>query len=316
MRLFRYFFPAFAAVMFMSACTKGETGKGDATVAFESDTYTFQENSGMVNIPLKFTGEPAKYPIVLNISASIDGNAALDEVVHFSQQIGALRYGGNGDLSVEMEIIDNYTGNEDVHLTLEIVSADGAEITGGRTVVTIEDNDGTFYESLYGIWNFTATLDGKPVTFEVGIDAGGTESEQQENIADGILRVLGFAGYHYTDDGVPFQWYLQLVQDEETEEYTLKTIQRGPLITGPGSILSDAQFQDVPYIRIEMYSFPADEPNYFYPYMDITATISDDIRTITFDPEWVMYPVLFTDETSFEGWQDAWGNFYNVKLER
>lgn len=316
MKLFRYVFPVFAAVLFSSACTKDETGKGDATVAFEKDSYTFQENSGMVNIPLKFTGEPARYPIVLNISATVDGNASLGDVAHFPQQIGSLRYGGKADLSVEIELKDNFTSNGDVHLTLEIISADGAEIIGGKTVITIEDNDGTFYESLYGIWNFAANLDGKPVTFEVGIDAGETEAEQQENIADGILRVLGFAGYHYTDDGVPFQWYLQLVQDAETEEYSLKTIHRGSLIAGPGTILDDEQFQDVPYIRIEMYSFPAYEPNLVYPSMDITATISDDIRTITFDPEWVMYPVLFTDETSINDWQDAWGNFYNVKLER
>lgn len=307
-----------AAVLFLAACGKEGTGSGDATVGFEKSAYSFSENAGTVNIPLKFSGEPAKYPIVLNVSASVDGGASIGDVVRFVQQIGSLRYNGKGEISIEMEIIDNYAPNDDVTVTLEIVSADGAEITSGRTSVTILDNDESLLASLQGMWKFYSMRDGNdPVQFEVGIDLGETAADEEENTKLQRLRVLGFAGYHYTDGNEPFQWFLDIVTDEVSGKQTLRTVSGIPLVRDSGRTFDDSvQSGDVEMYRncsIAMWSALADDPTSLETSFEISAVLSEDGRTITFDPDWTFLPCFYRGE---EIYGPDWGEFFNCRMER
>lgn len=302
-----------AAVIFLAACGKEGSASGDATVGFETSAYSFSENAGTVNIPLKFTGEPAKYPIVLNVSASVDGGASIGDVVRFVQQIGSLRYNGKGELSIEMEILDNYTPNPDVTVTLEIVSADGAEIVGGRTVITISDNDESLLSSLQGVWMFYSMQNGNnPVQFEVGIDLGDTDKDEEENTKLQRLRVLGFGGYYYTDENEPFQWFLDIVTDEATGRQSLRTVSDIPLILDSGKTF-DEDGTEYRNCAITMYSALAGKNNSLEMAFEIPAEISEDLRTITFDTDWVFVPYFWLDGRPYDA---LWGDFYNCRMER
>lgn len=101
----KYILVCATAVLCFAACNDEGSGTGDATVGFEKDSYVFKENAGTVNIPLKFSGEPKKWPIVLNVAASVDGGASIGDVVRFVQQIGSLKYNGKGELSIEWRLL-------------------------------------------------------------------------------------------------------------------------------------------------------------------------------------------------------------------
>ena len=311
-----------AAAFVLAACSKSGAGKGDATVSFEKTSYTFSENAGAVTVPLVFTGEPAEYPIVLNIGASVEGEFQIDEVVHFVQQIGSLKYNGKGELAVEMEIIDNFNPNNDVVLSLDIVSAEGAEIVGGHTEITIEDNDESLFTSLQGAWAFYANQNNEtPVYFGVGIDAGETEAEQAENERIQRLRVLGFGNYFYTDGGEPFQWFLDIVTDEITGEQSLKTVSGIPLVSDTGKTLEvdggDAT-GEYSNARIDMWSALVSSPLDANPTFEITATLSEDGSTITFDPDWTFLPYFWLkdDTGQLAPYAALWGQFYDCYMKR
>lgn len=286
----------------LSACSENdETGAGDATVGFEQTSYTFKENEGTVRIPLKFSGEPKKYPIVLNVSASVDGDVALGDVVRFVQQIGSLRYNGSGELAIEIELLDNFEQNPARNLTLEIVSADGATIVEGRTTIVIADNDSSPFESLQGEWRFKAMRNRtEPVIFNVVIDAGETDKEVAENTEKQRLRVVGFGGYGYSEDEyeIPFAWYLDIVTDETTGVKSLKTVPGIPMINHPGDVFGEG----LSSTRVFLYAETVEDEGNIQPNLAIPATWSDDMRTITFDTGYIMVPYIFDGSEPYNEW--------------
>lgn len=304
-----------AAFLSMSACS--ESGSGNATVSFEKDSYTFAENAGSVSVPLVFTGEPAEYPIILNIGVSAEGETPIDEIVHFVQQIGSLRYNGKGELAVEMEIMDNFNPNNDVVLSLDILSADGAEIVGRHTDITITDNDASLFTSLQGMWMFYAMQNNSiPVSFEVGIDAGETSADEAENEQIQRLRVLGFGGYYYTESEEPFQWFLDIVTDEITGKQSLRTVPNTYLVRDSGSVLevSDGDAEKYENAAITIYFCPESDTENIDPEFAITADISEDGNEITFDSEGVILPYFWLRGT--EPYGAMWGEFHSCRMER
>lgn len=211
-----------------------------------------------------------------------------------------------------MEVIDNYTPNADVTLTLEIMSAEGAEIIGGTTAVTIEDNDASLFESLQGGWNFYAMSAGnEPVYFGVYIDAGETSQEIAENTEKQRLRILGFGGYGYSDDEyeIPFAWYMDVITDEVTGEQSLRTVPDIPLITHPGNPFEDEDFTKV---TVVMMWTPADDPYNLDPDFEISATVSDDLSTITFDPDVTIVPYIYDNNEP----STLWAQLFDCRMVR
>lgn len=289
-----------AALLSVISCDRSGKGAGDATVGFAQDTYTFSESDGTVSVPVVFTGEPAEYPIVFSVSASVVDGTPLEEVADFVQVLSSMRYNGKGDVSIDIEIKDNFSENPDRVLILEITSADGAEIAGGRTEILIEDNDGDVYDALQGVWTFRSILDdGSLKTFEVKIDAGGSSSEIQENTEKRRLRVLGWENLVYSNDTppLPYAWYLDIKYEESLGKEILWTVPDIPLIDSPGDPLGIGVSPCEIWLGVSsVVDGNVDKDNVSLMF-EIPAEWSDDMRTITFVNERAIIPLIFQNGT-------------------
>lgn len=186
---------------------------------------------------------------------------------------------------------------------MEIVSADGAEIVGGRTVITIRDNDGDIYEALQGKWTFRSILadgdgnveNGQVKMFDVQIDAGGSSSEIAENTAKRRLRVLGWEGYDYTDDdpALPFAWYLDVKYSEELGKDILWTVPDVSLIDSPGDPLKiGVKPCEIRFGTAQITDNKVDKGNVHLNFA-LPAEWSSDLRTITFVETWAIIPLIY-----------------------
>lgn len=297
----------------MSSCEDDKgTGAGDATIGFASPTYTYKESAGLVRIPVAFTGEPKSYPIVFDVKAEIvDGDKTLDQLVHFTQ-IEQLKYAGNPSAPafVEFEIYDDKEINESRHMQLTIVSASGAEIVNGSTVVEIADNDNNPYERLWGNWTFTGASikDGSVTTFDVNISGGFDDEEIAEN-ADKRLVCWGYAGYQEDvtgqfEPGHQPVWYIDY--DAETE---MLSVEVGTLCTNIFSFGVDGiSNYDVKTASLDMTNKDAD----FSESVQIKATWSEDMNTITFEPTMALCTLVYGDGSKL----GYWYRHFNVVLTR
>lgn len=321
MKYIRYCLTLVLAVA-LASC-QGNGGSGDATVGFDRDNYEFSESEGTVKVPVVFTGEPAKYPITFSISASVDGGAELSDVANFVQVLSSMRYNGKGDVVLEIELKDNFDQNPDRHLTLEIVSADGAEIVRGKTVLTIKDNDGDIYQALQGKWTFRSTLaddsgnieNGQVKMFDVLIDAGGSSSEIAENTRNRRLRVLGWEGYDYTDDdpAQPFVWYLEIKYNEQLGREILWTVPEISLVDSPGDPLGIGCKPCE--IRLGLAEVKDNKVNRAAVnlYFELPAEWSEDRRTISFAQNRAIIPLIYKNGTFTNA---IWNVHANVTLTR
>ena len=282
------------------SCEDSGKGAGNATVGFASDTYTFSESDGTVSIPVVFTGEPAEYPIVFGVSASVEDGMPVDQVASFVQMISSMRYNGKGDVVIDIEIKDNFDENPDRNLVLEITSADGAEIVGGRTVITITDNDGDIYDALQGIWTFSSILDdGTLKMFQVKIDAGESISEIQENTERRRLRVLGWENLAYSNDDppLPYAWYLDIKYEESLGKEILWTVPDIPLIDSPGDPLGiGVQPCEIRLGVAPVTDGQVDKDNVSLSF-EIPAEWSEDLRTVTFVENRAIIPLIYQNGT-------------------
>lgn len=307
------FLSALAAVM-MSSCESAE-GVGDATIGFDKPGYTFKESAGTVTIPVKFTGEPTKYPITFSVSANVDGGVDINEVARFPQILSSMRYNGNGDVLIEIELLDNLEANQDRTLTLEITSADRAEIVSGKTEILIQDNDGDLYSALQGHWTFNSIMDdGKAKSFEVRIDSG-EPAEQEDNENRQRLRMLGWEGNSYTEDDppVPYNWYMFIKTDESTGEVYLQSDPEPYLLVSPGDPFNAGLAPCSIYIAVahldEQGNIGADATMWF----DVKASVSEDSRTISFDDDIVLMPMFLKDNKLTKY---TWGKYCHNTMTR
>ena len=299
----------------MTACDSGK-GAGNATIGFEKTNYTYRENAGTVTVPVKFTGEPAEYPIRFSISASVDGSADINDVARFVQELSSLQYNGKGDVILEIELIDNLEPDTDRILTLEIASADGAEIVAPKTEILIQDNDGSLYDAIQGTWTFNCTsASSSSKIFEVKIDAGETSEDQEENKAKQRLRILGWDGNTYTDDTppAPFEWYVFIRTDETTQETCLQTDPDTWLLRSTGDPLGIGVSPCEIYIGLSNLNEEGKINPDVTVNFDTQASISDDIRTITFNENIVMVPLIFSNGEYQDKYLDM---YYHITLTR
>lgn len=312
MKILNYWMLLMAAFAFVSCGDgDGDSGSGDATVGFESPSYTYMESAGTIRIPVKFTGTPKKYPIVFSVSASLDDGVKMEEVAGFVQDLSSLRYNGKGGVSIEIELKDNFTTNPTRVLTLEIVSADGAAIVDGRTVISIEDNDGAIFEALQGKWTFHSTVEstGGTKTFDILIDAGGDEREIAENTAAQRLRFFGWDGYTYDSDGVPFVQYADIKTDPTSGGQYLEFDPTVPLIESAYDVLKVGVKPTI----IRMYWAPDETPKEVYPETRMKAAWSEDLQTITFNQDWSLVPLIYSTQGFTNG---KWDQHFDITLTR
>ena len=305
MKLFRYvskFLFVTGLALCIASCSDDERiGAGDATIGFEQAGYVYKESAGIVRIPVKFTGEPKSYPIVFNIEATVDPAKGMvgdqpvtvDQVARFIQLDG-FRYLGDPDAPVfiEVQLINDDVVNDTRQLTLTITSASGAQIVNGSTTLQILDNDANPYERLQGRWILRSKdpddgSDNAP--FAVYVMDGFTEAEAEKNRAESRLLCYGFGGYGDTPEGVPFLWYLNYDYDESTGKGSLATDMTHFLISVNEDVF-DIGVNPTEVLFTSMkrgQSTVSDTPIY--------ATWSEDCRTITFDTNLVLVPLIYSN---------------------
>lgn len=312
MNMYKYILMLAAMLCIISCSEDSGNGAGDATVGFEQATYSFRESEGTVRIPVRFTGEPKKYPITFSIEATVDPQKGMvdnhpvtvDEVAHFIQ-LEDFHYIGNPNAPVfiEVDLKDNDVVNDLRYLTLAIVSVDGAEVVNGKTTIEIRDNDADNYDRLQGRWSFKTTdLDtGRPNPSTITYILGGfTDEEIAENRANNRLVCYGFGGFNDTPGGVHFLWYLNYEYDEVSGTGSLSLDMTRPLI----NVNEDVFGVGVNPTMVLFSTMPADSKDHNVDLSTpIYANWSDDCRTITFDPKTALVPLIFSN-----------GNFTNMTM--
>lgn len=300
-----------------TSCNNTPEGKGDATIGFASESYTYKETAGLVKLPVQFTGEPKTYPITFDIVATVQGSEdEVETLLHFTQTKG-LKYAGLDGVPafVEFTIYDNREINDPKFVELSIENVKGAALQGsGKTVIEIADNDNNPYERLWGNWILKGTdvFTGSAATCEVNISGGFSAAEEAVN-ADRKLVCWGFGGSKEDLSGTDLTpvkqpvWYLNY--NAEAKQLSLVP---GEMMANcfdyTGSIEGSSFEVKTAALFVQDGSLVYD-----YVYSGVTATWSEDMNTITFVPGTGVYAVIMAD-----GAESGYGfaGYYNITLTR
>lgn len=195
------FFAASLSLLLLAACSDKEefnTATG-VTVEMAQSEMTVKENQGLVEIPLKVTGE-ANGPISVKVEVKGAGNIPAEpyeerngvwsgNYVVSSETLNIPA--GETSVSVEINLLDDLDETGDRAIEVTIVSCEGASIGSvNSTYVTISDNESMpVYDMIQGTWKFNCLdYDGLPSTTTVTI-YGYDEGTQEYN--EGFLEMEG-----------------------------------------------------------------------------------------------------------------------------
>lgn len=318
MKFFKYILAAALAVGVLSSCEEETTGAGDATVGFGSATYSFSEAAGMVRVPVTVAGEPVHAPATFDVTATSVSGEDMSELVLFTQ-ISDFKYQGDPEnqVYVEFQILcdDDVINDASRFFTLTITNADGIEILPGQETTTVEirDNDNNPYERLWGNWTLTGTSvsDGSTMSFSVNISGGFTDEEIAEN-ADKVLVCWGFNGYQedvtgQIEPGHQPVWYIDY--DAATSGLSIQV----------GTMLANIFSFSIPDVTASTYElmtaslYVPDENSGFDSHTQIDGTWSEDMNTITFDPDYGLCAVIYADG-NYTGYY--WTGVNNIVMTR
>lgn len=284
---------ALAAGAFMlTACSDDNdfNSASDVTVEMAKSEITVKENAGTFNVPVKVTGDPngpVKVKIVVEASAS---NPALP----FEEKEG--KWSGNYIITsetinipadektanVEISTVDDLEENPDRSFTIRIESAEGATIgSAATTVVILKDNDSVPYEKVQGTWNFSFNdYDGNPAswTMTIGGYDEGSKEYGNELYLSGLLGYQNELSLKFHNDEATGECYIEMELPEpfmwDNESYLIYAL--NGMSTAPGAI---------------------------------RGTFSEDLKTITFDPEaTIVYYVAAQDISDALGVYDLSSN--------
>lgn len=314
MKLFRNILIATSALALAAvSCQQVEEGKGDATIGFENPTYVYKESAGRVKLQVKFEGEPKTYPITFDVVVTPEGGLGLDSLVHFTQTEN-LKYMGNPDAPayIEFDLKDNDYINDSRFLSFTLANVKGAEIVaGGKTMIEIADNDNNPYERLMGNWVAQCyDSDGAKAEWNVNISGGFTSDEENVNF-EKTLVCWGFGGqmedvssYGITPAKQPV-WYLTYDAEAKT------------LTTQPGKVMANIWSfngidEDVE-VKLATGAINAEGKMATDHAVPMTATWSDDMSTITFEPDHFLVATVWGVSGEYYGY---WMAFNKIVLVR
>lgn len=312
MKLLKNIALALSLGLVLASCEETQKGAGDATIGFANSTYKYKESAGLVKIPVVFTGEPKEYPITFSVSvASDDPGISLDTLVHFTQTEKLKNSGVDAPIYVEFQIFDNDYINDSRFMTLTLTDINGATATNASTKVEIADNDNNPYEKLWGNWTLTGykVSDNSSASWDVNISGGFTEEEVEAN-ADKVLVCWGFNGYQEdvtgkAEPGHQPVWYMDY--DESTRSLS---VQVGTMLANIFNFSIDG------YSSFELKTaslLMTDENADFSERVQIPATFSEDLNTITFNPNYALAAVIYGDGAYTNYY---WAGFHTVVMKR
>lgn len=233
MKYVKLFALALGAVLFTACSDKTEYNTAsDVTVQMAESSMSFNENAGIVNVPIVLTGEangPVKItvkvegtgtipaePYEQNPNGTWEGNFILSsETLNISE--------GETKVYAELNLLDDMDETGDREVTMTITACEGAAIgTPSSTVITIKDNESLpVYEMIQGAYTFNyLDYDGVPASCAVKIN-GFAEGTQE--YAQGLLELEGLLNN-------PTILTLYLTHEEATGKYYVSMLLPEPII--------------------------------------------------------------------------------------
>lgn len=288
MKLTKYFMLACSALL-LAACGNDDdfNTDGNVTVQMENATMNVKENAGLFYVPIKVTGK-TNGPVRVTVDvAEVAASPAVEDKHYILTSKTVVIPDNETAVSLEFTATNDMEINDDRKFTITIVSAEGAKIGEPKsTEVTITDDDSLFYEALQGEWTFTDTnyFEGTAEAFKmkfVGVPEGDPEYEKTLYLQGfaGKSNLVAEVGYHY---------------DEATNEITLEF--------ELGQSLGQLNFSGLGVCDVALAGVDGE---YLTVSGTVTATVSTDLRTITFNPEDVFYLAVFAG-ADFRGGYDGY----------
>lgn len=287
----------FLVALLFTACSDNESlnSASDVKVGFAQTEMTISEKSTVINVPLTVTGES---------NGSVKVNIVVKEVVGTSLENDKtiLLTGNNitfpeGVNSVDAEIytkIETETDDYDRYFTLEIVSADGAEVSTSTCKINVEEVVDPYYK-LLGAYTFNAVSIASEEPENISFDV-----ELTENVPGKSYKVKGFTGY------------LSSFAGEEGEFWTLEynSAEKNLALVKGDYFAKNVPFtfgaSDCCVMPVELVGNDVEITNAWY------AEWNEDFSTITFEENTIFAGAIFL-QGQFAGVYDL---LTNVELTK
>ena len=296
MKLTKYLALAGAALL-LTACSDSDslnTSSG-VSVEMEKATMTVKENIGIFNVPLKLTGKTNGMVKVKVDVAEYSENPAKEDVNYIVTSKTLTFPTDSATVSVEFVAVNDMDVNDNRLFVVTITNVEGGSIgENASTIVTIKDDDSMFYEAIQGAWSFTGTgfFDGSPVSNTISIF--GVEDEEDPNYE----KVLYMSGWG-NQNGL-------VVEAEYSQDPTTKQI---TLYVPFDQVMGQLNFSGLGVCDVVLFGVSGD---YLNDEGGAYLTVSDDLRTITFDPDEVFYYGVLSNGEYMGGWNGV----ENMSMER
>lgn len=304
MKQLKYLAMAALMVGFAACSDDDETmNSASATVEFESAAVTYNENYGIVQVPLQVTGE-LNGSIRATFSVEpLQGAVENEHYVVTTNQI-LIPSSLDGTFACELHLLDDGVNENDdraVRITLE--SVEGATVgTNASCTVTIADVDKIPYYKLLGDYVLTAidAINGTEVSFNVTLSDGETTADKQANserryVAIGFDGIFGITGE---------TWEI---------EYN-KAAESVSIVPADMYITADMGLSDGTN-TLTAAIIPMDFTGAYANYLN--GTWNETFDTITFDPNGGLVGVglFFAETEEYYGAQSAYGNVVMTKVQ-
>lgn len=303
MKQLKYFAMA-ALVATFAACSDDEVtmnSSANVTVEFADAALTYNENYGIVEVPLKVTGELNGSVKATFSVEPLQGAVENEHYVVTTNQI-MIPSSLDGTFACELHLLDDGINENDdraVRITLE--SVEGATVgTNASCLVTIADVDKIPYYKLLGDYVLTAmdmtSETGETVSFNVTLSDGETTADKQAN-SEKRYVAIGFDGSVTSGE----TWTIEFNKSPGT----LSIVPGEPVGTG----LNFGTF--IGYAAV----VPMDLTGALGSHLD--GTWNETFDVITFDPNGGLLGMgVFDQDTElYQGYMSVYGNVVMTKVQ-
>ena len=280
MKHFNLYLIALLTILF-TACSDDDSmnSVGSTTVSFKQSEISFNENAGIVKVPLNIEGERNG---LIKVTLKVEDGSAIAEGHYIStSNIVYIPTSATGEIGCELRLLDDgMNENDDRDLKISIVSVEGAEVGNTSTCrVILKDVDKNPYFKLMGNWTFHAVdAKGTEVSFAVTISDGGKE--------DNVEKSYVFSGFK---DGAGYTATIPWTVDYNKAAGTLSLL--------PGATYAKYNFGFVGEVRI----CPLDIDRELLP--ELKGTWNKTFDKIEFDPNGIISSAVFNSASGdYEGY--------------
>lgn len=314
MKQLKYFTMA-ALVAAFASCSDDEVtmnSSADVTVEFETAAVSYNENYGIVEVPLKVTGELNGAVKATFSVEPLQGAVENEHYVVTTNQI-LIPSSLDGTFACELHLLDDgITENDDRAVRITLENVEGATVGANAScMVTIADVDKIPYYKLLGDYVLTAIdlSTGGETSFNVTLSDGETTADKQAN-SEKRYVAIGFGG-EFADLGYSSSENWTIEYNKASENLSLV----------PGDYYNDVATinfgfaGNVAVVPFDLLGVsPEGEPDFDLGRY-LNATWSEDYSTITFEPGYMGIGVFDDASDAFAGYYAIYTNVVMTKVQ-